>query len=306
MPKPAAGPVEMATIDALLTHLVDHWHHFEPEHTEEALRGRICDLHRYNFLLWHEEDIARSPSVTDGRIAQVKRAIDRYNQLRNDCIEKVDDWLVADLAARGIVAARSIRMDDQIRVDHLAIHEPDRDAALRVRDFTHGRGLHDHRASGAGEREERVVECRAAERPRASRHRELSAAFAAGGIAHLNGHLVHAMCAKLEQTRRRNHLLKDVGRGRADELAADFHAWKCALLDDRDACAHASEPPRERAARGTSADDGDSDHAAHRQRLRCVMLIHRPVPRGVAIVSLPQLPGRSPASVKRYQSGGRW
>ena len=23
--------------------------------------GRICDLHRFNFLLWHEEDIARSP-----------------------------------------------------------------------------------------------------------------------------------------------------------------------------------------------------------------------------------------------------
>jgi hypothetical protein len=105
MTKPASRPVEMTTIDALLTHLVDHWHHFEPEHTEEGLRGRICDLHRYNFLLWHEEDIARSPSVTDGRIAQVKRAIDRYNQLRNDCIEKVDDWLVADLAARGIVAA---------------------------------------------------------------------------------------------------------------------------------------------------------------------------------------------------------
>ena len=105
MTKPASRPGEMTTIDALLTHLVDHWHHFEPEHTEEGLRGRICDLHRYNFLLWHEEDIARSPSVTDGRIAQVKRAIDRYNQLRNDCIEKADDWLVADLAARGIVAA---------------------------------------------------------------------------------------------------------------------------------------------------------------------------------------------------------
>lgn len=101
----ASRPLEMTTIDALLTHLVAHWHHFEPEHTEEGLRGRICDLHRYNFLLWHEEDIARSPSVTDGRIAQVKRAIDRYNQLRNDCIEKVDDWLVADLAARGVVAA---------------------------------------------------------------------------------------------------------------------------------------------------------------------------------------------------------
>ena len=75
MTKSAPRPAEMATIDSLLTHLVDHWHHFEPEHTEEGLRGRVCDLHRYNFLLWHEEDIARSPSVTDGRIAQVKRAM---------------------------------------------------------------------------------------------------------------------------------------------------------------------------------------------------------------------------------------
>jgi len=98
------SPFDVATVGTLLAHLVDHWHHFEPEHSEEGLRGRVCDLHRYNFLLWHEEDIARSPRVTDGRIAQVKRAIDRYNQLRNDSIEKVDDWLVADLASRGIVA----------------------------------------------------------------------------------------------------------------------------------------------------------------------------------------------------------
>jgi hypothetical protein len=97
--------VSVATLDALLVHLVAHWHDFEVEHSEEVLKGRLCDLHRFNFLLWHEEDVARSPAVSDGRIAQVKRAIDRFNQARNDAIEKVDDWLVADLAARGIVAA---------------------------------------------------------------------------------------------------------------------------------------------------------------------------------------------------------
>ena len=102
---PHAAPLAVATIDALLTHLVAHWHDFEVEHSEEGLRGRICDLHRFNFLLWHEEDIARSPAVSDGRIAQVKRAIDRYNQARNDAIEKVDDCLIAELAARGVVAA---------------------------------------------------------------------------------------------------------------------------------------------------------------------------------------------------------
>jgi hypothetical protein len=103
--RPATAPVPVATLDALLVHLVAHWHDFEVEHSEEGLKGRLCDLHRFNFLLWHEEDIARSPAVSDGRIAQVKRAIDRFNQARNDAIEKVDDWLVADLAARGIAAA---------------------------------------------------------------------------------------------------------------------------------------------------------------------------------------------------------
>jgi len=97
-------PATAREIDALLDQLVAHWHQVAPAHTEEGLRGRICDLHRFNFLLWHEEDIARSPDVTDARIAAVKRAIDRYNQARNDAIEKVDDWLIAELAGRGIVA----------------------------------------------------------------------------------------------------------------------------------------------------------------------------------------------------------
>jgi len=102
---PAQFPVTSAELDALLAGLVARWHEVEPAHDQPGLRGRVCDLHRFNFLLWHEEDVARSPDVTDARIAAVKRAIDRYNQARNDAIEKVDDWLIGDLAARGIVAA---------------------------------------------------------------------------------------------------------------------------------------------------------------------------------------------------------
>ncbi|MFM7136764.1 MAG: DUF4254 domain-containing protein [Planctomycetota bacterium] len=100
-------PAATADIDALLAQLVARWHEVEPAHAEDGLRGRICDLHRFNFLLWHEEDIARSPDVTDARIAAVKRAIDRYNQARNDAIEKLDDWLIGELAARGIMASSS-------------------------------------------------------------------------------------------------------------------------------------------------------------------------------------------------------
>ena len=86
-------PVTVPQIDNMLAHLVDHWHTVEPNHEEKGLAGKVCDLHRFNFLLWHEEDIARSPDVTDEKIAKVKRAIDGYNQSRNDAIEKVDDWL---------------------------------------------------------------------------------------------------------------------------------------------------------------------------------------------------------------------
>ena len=61
------------------------------------MKATICQQHAFNFLLWHEEDIARSPDVGDERIAAVKRAIDGYNQNRNDWIEKIDDaishWL---------------------------------------------------------------------------------------------------------------------------------------------------------------------------------------------------------------------
>ncbi|NQW48697.1 MAG: DUF4254 domain-containing protein [Planctomycetes bacterium] len=98
-------PLAVTAIDEMLEYLVAHWHKVEPAHQEEGLGGRICDLHRFNFLLWHEEDIARSPDVTDARMAEVKRAIDKYNQARNDSIEKVDDWLIEELARRGIVAA---------------------------------------------------------------------------------------------------------------------------------------------------------------------------------------------------------
>jgi len=101
----SAAPMTTTAIDALLERLVADWHVVEPAHAETGLAGKVCDLHRFNFLLWHEEDIARSPDVTDAKIAQVKRAIDKYNQARNDAIEKVDDFLIEELARRGVAAA---------------------------------------------------------------------------------------------------------------------------------------------------------------------------------------------------------
>ena len=54
--------------------------------------------HRYNNLLWDEEDLARRRNVPDSAIAANKRAIDGYNQKRNDAIENIDEQLLLRIA----------------------------------------------------------------------------------------------------------------------------------------------------------------------------------------------------------------
>src|SRR6476661_2451652 len=55
--------------------------------------------HRFNCLLWDEEDLARRQQVPDAEIASNKRAIDGYNQKRNDAIERIDETLLSALAS---------------------------------------------------------------------------------------------------------------------------------------------------------------------------------------------------------------
>jgi hypothetical protein len=52
---------------------------------------RDRDNHRCNCLLWDEEDLARRRKRPDAEIAANKRAIDGYNQKRNDAIERIDE-----------------------------------------------------------------------------------------------------------------------------------------------------------------------------------------------------------------------
>jgi hypothetical protein len=54
----------------------------------------IEDNHRNNSMLWDEEDLARRRHAPDSEIAGNKRAIDGYNQKRNDAIERIDEQLL--------------------------------------------------------------------------------------------------------------------------------------------------------------------------------------------------------------------
>lgn len=80
------------------------WHREPVDNPYSGFMAIVCQQHAFNFKLWHEEDIARSPDVTDTRIAQVKRNIDKLNQSRNDWIEKLDDWITETLDENAISA----------------------------------------------------------------------------------------------------------------------------------------------------------------------------------------------------------
>ncbi len=74
-----------------------HWSKAAPAQFTDGVWKFIEANHRFNNLLWDEEDLARRKNVPDGEIAANKRAIDRYNQQRNDAIEGIDDLLLQRL-----------------------------------------------------------------------------------------------------------------------------------------------------------------------------------------------------------------
>lgn len=89
------------------------WHQQPVENTFEGLMSVVCQQHSFNYLLWHEEDIARSPDVSDAEIARVKRSIDGLNQNRNDWIEKIDDEISQLLVDAGVETTEDARLNTE-------------------------------------------------------------------------------------------------------------------------------------------------------------------------------------------------
>ncbi len=116
--------IDVRRVNQLHREAVERWHRQPIDNPYDGIWSIICRQHSFNFLLWHEEDVARSREVPDQRIAEVKRAIDRYNQQRNDWIEKIDDWLTGHLAEARIAAATDAPLNTETpgsAIDRLSI-----------------------------------------------------------------------------------------------------------------------------------------------------------------------------------------
>ncbi|MGE3241642.1 MAG: DUF4254 domain-containing protein [Pirellulales bacterium] len=124
---------------------VCRWHAEPLDNPYTGLLATVCEQHQYNYLLWHEEDVARSPHVGDQRIAEVKRAIDRYNQQRNDAIERIDEALVDSFANAGVRPRLDARLNtetpgaaiDRLSIMSLRVYHLEEQAARPDVDLAH-------------------------------------------------------------------------------------------------------------------------------------------------------------------------
>jgi hypothetical protein len=109
-PAPLKSAEVIARHDGALSRV--GWPHDESHATEAGDEASIWRWlmanHRFNSLLWMEEDLARRTTVGGNEIAANKRAIDRYNQGRNDAIERLDELLLVGLGLIEVSSARTI------------------------------------------------------------------------------------------------------------------------------------------------------------------------------------------------------
>ena len=103
---------------------VARWHRQGMDNPFSGFLAIACHQCSLNYLLWHEEDAARSPTAEDGEIALIKRTIDQLNQQRNDYIEQMDLWIAETLIAEQVLPATEAPLNTETpgsAIDRLAI-----------------------------------------------------------------------------------------------------------------------------------------------------------------------------------------
>lgn len=139
--------IDVQAILDLHRHAVERWHQAELDNPYDGLLALVCREHQCNFRLWHQEDLARCPEASDAAVAAVKRAIDKLNQQRNDCIEAIDEFLLKELEAWGTRPRPRARLNSETpgsiidRLSILALRLYHMDEQARRRDVDQGHRL---------------------------------------------------------------------------------------------------------------------------------------------------------------------
>ena len=77
--------------------------------------------HLFNTRLWNEEDLARRQNVSDSEITKNKRAIDKFNQSRNDFIEQIDSFILECISNTILKGAKQNSETLGAMIDRLSI-----------------------------------------------------------------------------------------------------------------------------------------------------------------------------------------
>lgn len=85
--------ISVDVITELQSQLTIEWHASDPLISRDGILGLIEANHFNNFSLWHEEDKARRNDMGFEYVYQAKRSIDRFNQERNNCMERIDEYI---------------------------------------------------------------------------------------------------------------------------------------------------------------------------------------------------------------------
>lgn len=117
----------------------------------DTLWRALAENHRHNMLLWREEDLARRRHVPDAAIVANKRAIDRFNQARNDAVERMDEMFAVALGDHARPDARQNSetpgsIIDRLSIASLKIYHLDRQTLREDVDAAHRQGCEERRA----------------------------------------------------------------------------------------------------------------------------------------------------------------
>ena len=69
----------------------------------EEVKSVLYDKCMIDTIQWHLEDIIRDPNIDDAYGMEIKRRIDRSNQVRTETVEKIDDALLKEISPKEFV-----------------------------------------------------------------------------------------------------------------------------------------------------------------------------------------------------------